>query len=160
MPKQILTRAGYEKLQRQLANLQDKRAKLAERLSEDIEYDEGEDEAVMYEAETQRETLDNRIRQLKELLANVEIADNHDVDAVTIGNRVKVRDEDEGDVFDFDLRSSAEIAGGVRGVSADSPVGKALLNQAVGTTVTAKTPDGQARYTILEISPIPEDDDR
>lgn len=149
----ILTRAGYEQLQRELNELEE-RLKRAVSAIADVEEDEGE-EAAFFDAVTDREYLQGRIASLRHTLNNARVVDgDDDPDVVSVGNRVTVSDE-LGDDFTFDILSSAEVMAGRRGVTNDSPVGVALLGRRIGETVEVETPDGIAHYTIEAIDDIP-----
>lgn len=145
-----LTRIGYEELQQELGNLEERRRILAESLQEMLN-DTGEDEALDFDTQIQRERLDERISYLRHILANpVIIEEDPDPSVVSLGNIVTVVD-DEDDEMRLTLLSAAEIANGKRGIADDSPLGKALMGRKVGETVEIKAPDGLIAYTIKAI---------
>lgn len=159
--KFVLTRIGYERLQRELDYLENMEAEeVAEQLADvhdDTEYGE---EATFFDAVVTKELLDGRIAHLKMVLARAEIIDEdlnpHQVDP---GDRVTVWDFVEQEEVVFDLLGSAEVTHARRrGVSIDSPVGKALLGKRVGEVVEIEVPEGKARYMIRKIDSIPEDE--
>lgn len=154
-----LTRQGYHKLQRELQILNDEEnTKVAEMLAEAREDDQGE-EAVFFDAMISKERLDERVSHLQNVLARAEIIDaNEDPDVITPGNRVTVYDSAEKEEFSLDLLDTEEITHGRRGVSLDSPVGKALLGKKVGDRVKVEVPDGLVTYKVREIEMIPDDE--
>lgn len=154
-----LTRRGYEKLQRELNILtSEENSKVAEMLAEAREDDQGE-EAVFFDAMVSKERLDERVSHLQNVLARAEIIDaDADINIVTPGNRVIVYDSGEKEEFALDLLDTEEIAHGRRGVSLDSPVGKALLGKRVGDRVKVEVPDGTVTYRIRGIEMIPDGD--
>ncbi len=153
-----LTRQGYQKLQRELIILTDEEnTKVAEMLAEAREDDQGE-EAVFFDAMISKERLDERVSHLQNVLARAEIIDaDEDPDTITPGNRVTVYDSAEKEEFSLDLLDTEEITHGRRGVSLDSPVGKALLGKKVGDRVKVEVPDGLVTYKVREIEMIPDD---
>ncbi len=156
----ILTRAGYDRLKIELDKLLNEEiGKATERLAEAHE-DEAGDEANFYAAKVNKERLDERAAHLKLVLAQAEIIEEDpDPESVSPGNRVTVWDIDEKEELVFDLLGSTEIANIVRkGVSINSPVGKALLGRRVGDKVEVEVPVGVARYKIRKIEMIPDDD--
>lgn len=155
MAQQVMTRSGYERLQSRLEYLEERHREVLDELQQ-LKREEGQDEGIMYDVETRRQDIESKIAELKSALSEAIIADSDEINTVTIGNRVTVRDEAEGDEFDFDLISAAEVTGGGSGISSDSPVGAALLNHKIGDTVAVSTPDGDVKYTILAIQPIPD----
>ena len=154
-----LTRQGYQKLQREFNILtSEENTKVAEMLAEAREDDQGE-EAVFFDAMVSKERLDERVSHLQNVLARAEIIDaDEDPDTITTGNRVTVYDSSEKEEFTLDLLDTEEITLGRRGVSLDSPVGKALLGRQVGDRVKAEVPDGLVTYKVRKIEMIPDED--
>ena len=153
-----LTRAGYNKLQRELEALtSEENIKVAEMLAEAREDDQGE-EAVFFDAMVSKERLDDRVSHLQNVLLRAEIIDaDDDPDTITPGNRVTVYDTAEKEEFTLDLLDTEEIAHGRRGVSLDSPVGQALLGKHVGDRVKVEVPDGLVTFRVRQIDMIPDE---
>ena len=104
-----------------------------------------------------KERLDERVSHLQNVLARAEIIDaDEDPNTITPGNRVTVYDAAEKEEFTLDLLDHEEITHGRRGVSLDSPVGKALLGQKVGARVKVEVPDGLVTYKVRKIEMIPD----
>lgn len=158
--KILLTRKGFEKLQRELNILTSEGSmQVAEMLADAREDDQGE-EAVFFDAMVSKERLDERIAHLQTVLARAEVIDaDADPDTITPGNRVTVYDTSEKEEFAMDLLDSEEITIGRRGVSLDSPVGQALLGKHVGDKVKVEVPDGVVTYKVRNIEMIPDEDD-
>jgi transcription elongation factor GreA len=155
----LLTRAGYEKLQRELNILtSEENAKVAEMLADAREDDQGE-EAVFFDAMISKERLDERVTHLQNVLARAEVIDvDEDPDTITPGNRVTVYDTVEKEEFVLDLLDTEEITHGRRGVSLEAPVGRALLGKHVGDKIKVEVPDGIVTYKIRKIDMIPDDE--
>ena len=155
----LLTRAGYEKLQRELNILtSEENAKVAEMLADAREDDQGE-EAVFFDAMISKERLDERVTHLQNVLARAEVIDvDEDPDTITPGNRVTVYDPVEKEEFVLDLLDTEEITHGRRGVSLEAPVGRALLGKHVGDKIQVEVPDGVVTYKIRKIDMIPDDE--
>ena len=156
-----LTRPGYEKLRRELDILtSEENTKVAEMLAEAREDDQGE-EAVFFDAMISKERLDERVSHLQDVLARAEIIDaDEDPSAVTPGNRVTVYDTAEKEELTMDLLDTEEITHGRRGVSLDSPVGRALLGKRVGDRIKVEVPDGTVTFKVRKIEMIPDEDER
>ncbi len=154
-----LTRQGYQKLQRELNILTSvENSKVAEMLAEAREDDQGE-EAIFFDAMVSKERLDERVSHLQNVLARAEVIDaDEDPDTITPGNRVRIYDTGEKEEFTLDLLDHEEIKHGRRGVSLDSPVGKALLGRKVGDRVKVEVPDGLVTYRVREIGMIPDEE--
>jgi transcription elongation factor GreA len=154
----ILTRQGYEQLQRELTDIEARRAERLEQLR-DYKDDVGEnpnEEGAFFEAETMKEHFDERIGHLQLVLQEAEVIDDdpnpHTADP---GDRVTVWDVDAREERTFDLIGSAEATYLREGVSIESPVGQALIGKRVGETVEVTTPDGRAQYVIRRLERIP-----
>lgn len=147
-----LTRAGYERLTRQLAVLEEmQRGEIAEVAEAFDDTDFGEN-AAFYDAVFDKDRLSARIDNLRHVLARAEVIDEDpDPNRVSPGNQVTVWDLEENEELTFTLISAEEVTHGIRGVSVESPVGNALLGHTVGEVVQVKVPDGLVRYTIRRI---------
>lgn len=157
--KIVLTRDGYEKLQRELETLlTEESAEVNEQLADAMEDADTGDEAAFYDAVSSKEWLRQRILELQRILARATIIEaDPDPERAGPGNRVTVWDETEKEELRFDLLSSHEIAHGRQGVSTESPVGKALIGRKVGETVEVEVPMGTVRYKIRKIEMIPQE---
>ena len=113
-------------------------------LSENAEYDAAKDEQRDIEA---------RIEEIEKILKNVEVVDEDEVDLskVSIGCKIKLKDLEFDDEFEFKIVGSTE-ANSLKGkISNESPVGKAVEGRKVGDIVEVEAQDGLIKYQILEI---------
>jgi len=113
-------------------------------LSENAEYDAAKDEQRDIEA---------RIEELEKILKNAEVVDEDevDLDKINIGCMVKILDIEFNEELEYKIVGSTE-ANSLKGkISNESPVGKALMGQKVGTTVDVDTQAGVISYKVLEI---------
>jgi transcription elongation factor GreA len=114
-------------------------------LSENAEYDAAKEAQGHLEA---------RIAKLEATVAHARIVDESSVDSskVRILSKVKVRNEKAKRETTYTLVSAEEADLKAQKISVDSPIGKALLGQAIGDTVKVKVPAGLVELTILGIS--------
>ncbi|MBQ9413742.1 MAG: transcription elongation factor GreA [Clostridia bacterium] len=150
----ILSSEGLRKLEQELEELKAKRTEIAEKikialsfgdLSENSEYDEAKNEQAITEA---------RIKELEDLLKHVRVVDESQLssDAVDVGLTVKVKNMDTGETVTYKITGSTE-ADPINGlISDESPVGKALMGQKVGTVVEVEIPSGTLKLKITKIS--------
>jgi transcription elongation factor GreA len=142
-----LTRAQYDKLAEELAELEGPRRKEAVEaiavarahgdLSENFEY---------HAAKNEQGLLERRITILRHRLQHSEVIDEAAAAAsgvVTVGSVVDLRRED-GETLTVELSS-------VGGVSPESPVGRAVIGHAEGDEVEVEAPRGTWRATIVSI---------
>ncbi len=152
--KIILTQEGLQNLEDELQELKvvrrkDVAAKIKEArgqgdLSENAEYDAAKEEQAEIEA---------RIVTIENMLRNAEVieSDTHS-DTVTIGNKVKLFDNEFEEEIEYSLVGSAESDPLNGKISNESPIGAAILGHKVGDTVNVETPDGTITFKILEIN--------
>ena len=111
-------------------------------LSENAEYHAAKDEQGHLEA---------RIRMLEDLLASAEVVEAPTGGKAQVGSSVRFRDADSGEEKEVTLvhRLEASMADGK--LSADSPVGRALMGSSKGDTVKFETPSGAKNLEVLSV---------
>ena len=144
-PIDEMTREEYQQLRDELEHLKTvERNDISEKirvargfgdLSENSEYDEAKNDQARLEA---------RISRLEERLKNVQI--------VAVGTKVILLDMEFDDKTEYRIASSGTGGDDDNVVTADSPVGQAIMGHAVGEVVDIKTPNGQTyQMKIIEI---------
>jgi transcription elongation factor GreA len=149
MPREVvLTREGFEKLKVEIEHMRTvKRREVAERIkvarefgdiSENAEYDHAKNEQAMLEA---------RIAQLEEKLRMARVIDEKEIetDVVSVGSRVRVKDQKSGKSAMYQIVGSAEADPSEARLSNESPVGSALLGHKRGDIVSVTVPRGPSR---------------
>ena len=147
MADEQLTRAQYDRLAEELAELEGPRRKAIVEaiavarahgdLSENFEY---------HAAKNEQGLLERRITILRSRLQNSEVIDEAAAAAsgvATVGSVIELRRED-GETMTVELSS-------VGGVSPDSPVGRAIIGRAEGEEVAVEAPRGTWKATIVSI---------
>jgi len=150
-----MTRAGYEKLRKELEYLVKVRRKEIARqleharsfgdLSENAEYETAKQDQALNEA---------RIAELTAQLANATIVDDLDIpsDKVYIGATVTLLDLNTNEQLTYTMVSETEADFLENKISVISPVGKALLGKSEGEEVQISVPAGILNYRILKIT--------
>ena len=153
--KVILTREGYEKLEKELNYyVSVRRNQVAEQiaiargfgdLSENAEYDEAKNEQSRIEA---------KIVEMENTLRNCIVVEDDEVstDTVGVGNAVKVYNETLKMEQVITIVGANETEPAKLKISADSPIGAALLGAKVGDVVSVDVPMGTMKMNVLEIS--------
>ena len=155
----VLTRTGYEQLQRELQMLEEMQEGEIEGVAEAFDDTDFGENAVFYDLVFDKDRLIERIQNLRYLLARAEvIEEDADPDRVSAGNRVSVWDFASKEEVAFNIISPEEVRHGLQGISTESPVGKALLGRAVGEVIEVDVPDGTVRYAVRKIGMIPDDE--
>ena len=154
--KNLLTREGLKKYEDELHDLKViKRKEVAEKIKEAREQGDLSENAEYDAAKDEQRDIEARIEELEKILKNVEVVDmeddNHDLEKVSFGLVVKVKDNEFGDEMEFKIVGATE-ANSLKGkISNESPLGKALLGAKKGQEVTVEAPAGAIKYTILDI---------
>lgn len=160
----VLTPAGHQALMSELRELQERYAAQMEEVR-DVQNHTGGDsmpeEAAYFEAETMREHFEEHINRLTRILQHAEVLkEDPDPKRIDPGERVTLWDFSSKREMQLDLLSSPEamarneIGEGVKDVSTESPIGKALLGKQVGDIIEVEVPDGKVKYAIRRIEEI------
>ncbi len=70
---------------------------------------------------------------------------------VAYGSRVTVEDVDAGEARSYEIVFPEEVDAAKGQISLSSPLGRALVNKAVGDEVEVHTPAGRRTYQIVEL---------
>jgi transcription elongation factor GreA len=89
--------------------------------------------------------LDGRVRELS--MYNISSIPR---DVVAYGSRVTVED-DAGESIAYEIVFPEEVDASRGQISLSSPIGRALLNKAVGDEIEVQTPSGKRSYQIVEL---------
>ena len=155
MTRTKLTRAGLEKLQKELKLLREvKRPSVIEAIATAREKGDLRENAEYDAAREAQAHLEKRIHELEGKLSCVDILDDQDIDATRafLGATLLLKNLPGGKKITYMLVSKEEADFKDKKISIDSPVGKALLGKSVGDLAEVKVPAGTLRYEILSIS--------
>lgn len=153
--KTILTAEGLKKYQDELEYLKGvKRKEIAQAIKEARAQGDLSENAEYQAAKEEQTHVEARIKELEELLVNVEVVDESsiDVSVVRLGSKVKFTDLKTKKDMEFVIVGSNEANIDEGTISNDSPIGHALLGAKKGEVVTAVTPRGEAQYKVKSIS--------
>ena len=150
--EKYLTLEGLEKLKKELIYLKTvKRKEIAERLEKSIAYGDLTENSEYHETKEAQGFLEGRILELEDLLNNAVLIPPAEKKKglAQIGSTILVKAGSEKERFRI---VGAKEANPLEGkISADSPLGKAILNQTKGVMVEVETPQGRVQYKILKI---------
>ena len=150
----VLTPDGKRKLEDELNELKVvKRAQVVKDIAEARAHGDLSENAEYDEAKNEEARVNGRIAQLEELLAKAIIGDETGVstDAVSVGTIVKVFDEEYDEEDEYTIVGYTEADPAKLFISAESPIGAALVGKHVGEVAEAHTPGGVIRLVIREI---------
>ena len=150
----ILTPEGYENLKEEIEYLSnEKRREVADRIRVAREFGDIAENAEYDDAKNEQALLEHRIATLEERLRNARVIEKKDVakDVVSVGSKVRLRDLDAKQTFEYRIVGSAEANPAENKLSNESPVGKAIIGHKKGDVVEVSAPRGALKFKILEI---------
>jgi transcription elongation factor GreA len=149
-----ITAAGIEELKAELAELEGpRRIEMAERIRVARELGDLKENADYHTAKDDQSLMETRIKRLQSRLRMavvVEASEGSD-DAFAFGRTAEVLDESKGETVTWTLVGSTEANLAEGKLSAESPIGQALMNAAVGTSVEVQTPRGPKSFKVLKL---------
>jgi transcription elongation factor GreA len=149
MPREtVLTQDGFEKLKTEIEHLRTiKRREIAERIKEAREFGDISENAEYDHAKNEQAMLEARIAQLEDKLRGATVIDERAIETgvVSIGSKVRVKDQKSGQSVLYHIVGSAEADPAENKLSNESPVGSALLGKKRGDLVSVAVPRGPAR---------------
>ena len=151
MPKYI-TNEGLKKLQKELDYLKTtKREELAERLQKAIAQGDLSENFDYTDAKEQQAMLEGKIGEIEDQIRESQIvSDTQQTVEVQIGSTVEVENGSEKFTFTVVTAQDADPFQGK--ISAESPIGEALLGKRKGDSAQVEIPDGVTQYKILNIA--------
>ena len=148
-----ITAAGIEELKAELAELKGpRRQEMAERIRVARELGDLKENAEYHTAKDDQAMMETRIKRLQERLRNAVVVEaSEDGDAFAFGRTAEVRDESKEETNTWTLVGSTEANLAAGKLSAESPIGQALMDAAVGATVEVETPRGTKSFKVLKL---------
>ena len=141
----VITPEGLEKLKEEIEHLTTaKRREVAERIKEARDFGDIAENAEYDDAKNEQALLEQRIAQLEERLRRANVVDSKHVDLekVSVGVVVHVKDQKSGDSQKFQIVGSAEANPAEHKLSNESPIGRALIGHKRNDIVSVDVPRG------------------
>jgi transcription elongation factor GreA len=149
--KRYLTQEGLEKLKNELFDLENvKRKEVTERIRHTAAQGDLKENAAYHMAKDEQGFMECRIKELKDILSQVEVIKNQGNETVQVGSMVSLESENGKDQYQIVGPEEADILDNK--ISFKSPLGESLLNKKKNDTVLINTPDGEKKYKICEIN--------
>ena len=149
-----ITAAGIEELKAELAELEGpRRIEMADRIRVARELGDLKENADYHTAKDDQSLMETRIKRLQSRLrmAVVVEATDGDDDSFSFGRTAEVLDESKGETVTWTLVGSTEANLSEGKLSAESPIGQALMDAEVGATVEVETPRGTKTFKVLKL---------
>jgi len=150
----ILTSEGLAKLEQELELLKGvKRREVAERIKQAIEFGDISENSEYEDAKNEQAFIEGRIITLEKMLRNAKVIEpvENDSNTVHIGAKIKLKDLEYGDEFEYIVVGPAEADPMNNRISFESPVGKAILGKKENDIVEVTVPAGKLKYKIVKV---------
>ena len=151
--KEYLTPEKFQELKKELEYLRrDKRKEIAEHLEYARSLGDLSENAEYHEAREEQANVEDRIIKLETLLKSAKIvSSSHSADKAAVGSVVVVQREKEDKDITYTIVGSEEADMSANKVSVRSPFGESILGKKKGQVFSFKTPQGEAKYKIVDI---------
>ena len=152
MEQKTYTQAGYDALQKELAEINEKIEENKKDISTARSYGDLSENSEYDEAKQEQGKLHVRKAELEELIANAKILDESQIDEskISVGSVVVV-DSARGEKT-YHIVGSYE-ADPLKGKISDaSPIGRALIGAREGDTVVANTAKGAMELKVIKVT--------
>ena len=155
MKTKLITRAGYEKLQKEHDHLwKVKRPEITKIVSWAASLGDRSENADYHFNKRVLRQIDSRVRFLRKLLPELKVVDYspQQEGRVFFGAWVEIENE-VGDIKKFRIVGPEEIYGDAKGyISIDSPMARALIKKEVDDDFGVMTPEGEKEWCINSIT--------
>lgn len=155
MKTKLITRAGYEKLQKEHDHLwKVKRPEITKIVSWAASLGDRSENADYHFNKRILRQIDSRVRYLRKLLPDLKIVDYspQQEGKVFFGAWVEIENE-AGELKKFRIVGPEEIYGDAKDyISIDSPMARALIKKEVDDDISVITPDGEKEWLINSIT--------
>ena len=148
--KNLMTQEGKQKLEDELQDLiHVQRPAITKKIAEAREQGDLSENAEYDAAMDEQGKIEDRIKDIQEILKNVQVVDDDGSGTINIGYTVKLVDDDgEEDEYRIVGSNEVDILNGK--ISNESPVGAAIIGHVAGGTVTVETEAGAFSYRIVD----------
>ncbi|MBM3666060.1 MAG: transcription elongation factor GreA [Actinobacteria bacterium] len=150
-----ITPEGLVELEAEIAELEGPgRNEMAVRIKAARELGDLKENAEYHIAKEDQAHLETRIKRLRLRLKNAEVVDagvSEGSGAFAFGRTAEVLDESSGEVKTWTLVGSTEANLAEGKLSAESPIGEALRDVAVGEAVEVETPKGAKTFRVQKL---------
>lgn len=150
-----LTQEGLIRLKEELRQLKTvERPKISAQIAEARDKGDLSENAEYDAAKEAQGLLEMKIAKMEDLIASARLIDETHIDnsKVFILSKVKIKNTGNNAVFNYMLVAENEANLKEGKISVDSPIGKGLIGKAKGEIAIVKTPAGEMKFEVLEIS--------
>lgn len=149
-----LTKAGYERLMKQLEQERERLQQATQILQELMESSDDYDDSGLEAAKQEKARIEARIDSLEDVLSRAVIIEEAATEVIGLGSVVELEDPVTGERLSVQVVSPAEasVLETPMKISDASPMGKALLGHRVGDVLALETPRGKKEFRVVAVS--------
>jgi len=148
-----LTKAGYERLMKQLEQERERLQEATRILQELMESSDDYDDSGLEAAKQEKARIEARIDSLEDVLSRAVILEEGTGEVIGLGSVVELEDPATGERLSVQVVSPAEasVLETPMKISDASPMGKALLGHRVGDVLSLDTPKGKKEFRVVAV---------
>jgi transcription elongation factor GreA len=148
-----ITQEGIAALREEIEQLEGQgRTEMAARIKAARELGDLKENAEYHIAKEDQAHLETKIKRLRERLRSAVVVEVDDgADRFAFGRTAEVLDEEKGAVNTWTLVGSTEADLAAGRLSAESPIGQALMNAEPGKPVAVETPRGSRTFVVQKL---------
>jgi transcription elongation factor GreA len=148
-----LTKAGYERLMKQLEQERERLQEATKILQELMESSDDYDDSGLEAAKQEKARIEARIDNLEDVLSRAVILEEGTGEVIGLGSVVELEDPATGERLSVQVVSPAEasVLETPMKISDASPMGKALLGHRVGDVLSLETPKGKKEFRVVAV---------
>jgi len=148
-----LTKAGYERLMKQLEQERERLQEATKILQELMESSDDYDDSGLEAAKQEKARIEARIDSLEDVLSRAVILEEGSGEVIGLGSVVELEDPATGERLSVQVVSPAEasVLETPMKISDASPMGKALLGHRVGDVLSLDTPKGKKEFRVVAV---------
>jgi len=148
-----LTKAGYERLMKQLEQERERLQEATKILQELMESSDDYDDSGLEAAKQEKARIEARIDSLEDVLSRAVILEEGSGEVIGLGSVVELEDPATGERLSVQVVSPAEasVLETPMKISDASPMGKALLGHRVGDVLSLETPKGKKEFRVVAV---------
>ena len=152
--REPITEKGIEALREEIAELEGpRRQAMAARIKVAREEGDLKENAEYHIAKEDQAHLETKIKRLRERLRTAVVVeiDATAADTFAFGRTAEVLDEAKGEANTWTLVGSTEASLADGRLSAESPIGRALLGAKIGKPIEIETPKGSRTFVVQKL---------
>ena len=148
-----LTKAGYERLMKQLEQERERLQEATKILQELMESSDDYDDSGLEAAKQEKARIEARIDSLEDVLSRAVILEEGTGEVIGLGSVVELEDPATGERLSVQVVSPAEasVLETPMKISDASPMGRALLGHRVGDVLSLDTPKGKKEFRVVAV---------